>query len=64
MTKCNGKNLYSKKEALTNMNYQLSIGKADTLSIYQCSRCGHWHLTKKIQLKNGHAVRPWKGRRR
>lgn len=39
------KHAYSRKQALSQMNYLLSIGQVKFLRTYKCKRCRHWHLT-------------------
>jgi hypothetical protein len=46
--KCNGKNCYNKKEAITAANYSFNKRGAK-LRIYHCEDCGHWHLTHQVE---------------
>lgn len=47
---CEQKKQYSKKDAQTTCNYQMSQGEK-SLRIYQCPTCGFWHLTHKTDWK-------------
>jgi hypothetical protein len=52
------KGAYSRKQALTQMNYLLSTGRAKnvaTLRIYKCRRCRQYHLTHKPERTQPYA---------
>ena len=48
-----GKKQYSKKDALTAVNYRTRKGhnqRAEYLRIYQCKFCNYWHITHQEKI--------------
>lgn len=45
--RCSGKKIYDKKGAQTICNYRKNHLKTNSnyLRIYQCDKCGYWHVT-------------------
>ena len=48
--RCGEKKSYSKKDAITAMNYRERMGEKK-LRIYHCDYCNKWHLTHKEFIK-------------
>lgn len=49
--KCGTKYKYDKRGAITVRNQKLKEGVA--LRVYECNRCGMWHVTSKAYMEHG-----------